>query len=280
MSRAHRELNRKSWNEATRAHNSHKGDQAAFLKQKRSTTLFPEEVKLLGPLKNRSLLHLQCNAGQDSLSLVKLGACVTGVDLSDEAVAFARRLSKESGLPARFVRSDLFDFFKTHRERYDVVFSSYGVVGWLDDLKGWARGIAKCLQRGGSFVYVDFHPAAWVFDAEGKPAYPYSTRGKALKGTGVNDYVAASKEGLVPWGYEEGVRDFKNPHATAEFAWGLGEIVQNLLDAGLTLERLDEWDYSNGCAIFQGMRAEGRRLFPAEGQPRVPMMFGLRVRKG
>ncbi|HEY1088404.1 MAG TPA: hypothetical protein VGE37_11940, partial [Archangium sp.] len=61
---------------------------------------------------------------------------------------------------------------------------------------------------------------------------------------------------------------------------GLGEIVQQLLDAGLALEQLHEWDYSNGCSIFRNMRAEGRRLFPGEGQPRVPMMFGLRVRKG
>jgi SAM-dependent methyltransferase len=279
VTRAHREQNRRSWNEATRAHNSHKGDQAAFLARKHSTTLFPEELSLLGPLRRKTLLHLQCNAGQDTLSLAKKGARVTGVDASDEAISFATRLSQESGIPGRFVLSDVYDYFAKAKDRFDLVFCSYGVVGWLDDLEAWGRGIARRLKRGGAFVYVDFHPAAWVFDERGQPAFPYSTRGRPLQGPGVGDYVARSGEGLVPWGYETGVRDFKNPHPSVEYAWALGEIVQSLLDAGLRLERLDEYPYANGCTIFEGMRAEGRRLFPAKGQPQVPLMFGLRAVK-
>jgi SAM-dependent methyltransferase len=198
MARHHREQNRKSWNEATRAHNTHKGDQAAFLKKRGTTTLFPEELALLGPVKGRSLLHLQCNAGQDTLSLAKRGAHVTGVDLSDEAITFATRLSVQSGLPGRFVRRDVYDYLARTRARFDFVFCSYGVTGWLEDLRAWARGIARCLQPGGHFVYVDFHPVAWVFDEHGKPAFPYSTHGKALIGPGVSDYVGRSGEGLVP----------------------------------------------------------------------------------
>ena len=89
------EANRLSWNAATVAHNSHKGDQAAFFR-KGGSTLFPEEARLLGDVKGLSVLHLQCNAGQDSLSIARLGAEVTGVDISDEAVDFATRLSQQS----------------------------------------------------------------------------------------------------------------------------------------------------------------------------------------
>jgi SAM-dependent methyltransferase len=279
MARRDREQNRRSWNAATRAHNSHKGDQAAFLRRKGTTTLFPEELALLGPLRGTSLLHLQCNAGQDTLSLAKRGAHVTGVDSSDEAIGFAQALARDSGIPARFVRADVYDYLARARERFDVVFCSYGVVGWLEDLEAWARGIARRLEPGGRFVYVDFHPAAWVFDEQWRPAFPYSTHGKPLRGPGVSDYVARSGAGLVPWGYEPGVHDFENPHGAVEYAWGLAEIVQALIDAGLAIDHLEEYPYANGCAVFEGMRAEGRRLYAGKGHPQVPLMFSVRAVK-
>src|SRR5689334_22694442 len=103
------EENRLAWNEATVAHNSHKVDQARFLREGGST-LFPEEVELLGDVRGLSLVHLQCNAGQDTLSLARLGARVTGVDISDSAIEFARRLSEESGIAGTFFRSDVYDW--------------------------------------------------------------------------------------------------------------------------------------------------------------------------
>jgi 2-polyprenyl-3-methyl-5-hydroxy-6-metoxy-1,4-benzoquinol methylase len=109
MSNPHHEQNRRSWNLATAAHNRHKGDQAAFFRAGGST-LFPEEVELLGELEGRDLVHLQCNAGQDTLSLARLGARVTGVDISDAAVEFARTLSHEAGIPADFHRADVLDW--------------------------------------------------------------------------------------------------------------------------------------------------------------------------
>lgn len=279
MARRDREQNRRSWNAATVAHNSHKGDQAAFLRRRGATTLVPEELSLLGPLRGRRLLHLQCNAGQDTLSLAKRGARVTGVDLSDAAIDFARALARDAAIPATFVHADVYDYLAKPGPRFDVVFSSYGVVGWLEDLSRWARGIARRLVPGGRFVYVDFHPAAWVFDERGQPAFPYSTHGRPMRGPGVSDYVARSGDGLVPWGFEAGVRDFRNPHGAVEYAWGLAEIVQALLDAGLVLDHLEEYPYANGCAIYEGMRALGRRLYPGPKHPQVPLMFAVRAVK-
>ncbi|MEW5739291.1 MAG: class I SAM-dependent methyltransferase [Myxococcota bacterium] len=279
MARRDREQNRRSWNAATVAHNSHKADQAAFLRRRGTTTLFPEELALLGSLRGKSLLHLQCNSGQDTLSLAKRGARVTGVDISDEAIAFAQALSRDSGIPGRFLRADVYDYLAASRSTFDVVFCSYGVTGWLEDLGRWARGIARRLKRGGRFVYVEFHPVMFTFDERGRPAFPYSSHGVPLRGPGVTDYVHQSGDALTPSGYVTGVRDFVNPHGVVEFAWGVAEIVQAVIDAGLRVDHFAEYDFSNGFAPFSGMRRQGNRYFPAKGQPRVPLMFSLRAVK-
>src|SRR5260370_16611384 len=123
--------NRASWNAATQAHNSHKGDQARFFREGGST-LHPEELELLGEVRGLALVHLLCNSGQDTLSIAaQLGAVVTGVDISDEAIGFAQQLSLDSGIPATFERADVFDWLEQAREnhrQFDIVFSSYGLV--------------------------------------------------------------------------------------------------------------------------------------------------------
>ncbi|SFO67501.1 Methyltransferase domain-containing protein [Variovorax sp. PDC80] len=275
------EANRLSWNAATLAHNSHKGDQAAFFRDGGST-LFPEEAGLLGEVKGLSVLHLQCNAGQDSLSIARLGAEVTGVDISDEAIDFATRLSRQSGIAARFVRSDVYDYFRDAQargERHDIVFCSYGTLCWLSDIAAWARGVAQLLAPGGRFVFVEFHPFALVFDPAWKFHYDYFNDAPVPE-EGVGDYVAASGDGLVREGYERGVENFSNPHPSFEFTWGLGQVTTALSQAGLVIERLDEYPYANGWKPFEGMRdIGGRRMAPPEGMPRIPLMYSIRARK-
>lgn len=276
------EANRLSWNAATEAHNSHKSDQAAFLRAGGST-LFPEELELLGEVDGKTLLHLQCNSGQDTLSLARLGARVTGVDISDTAIEFARRLAEESGIPAAFERADVFAWMAAvarQGRRFDRAFSSYGALPWISDLEGWARGIAGVLAPGGRFALVEFHPAATMFDEEMRLAYPYSSGGEPIGTEGVGDYVGDSPDGLSPSGFQEGVRGFRNPHRAFEFQWGVHEVAQALIDAGLRIERLREWPYSNGCLLFRGMRMEeGRRLYPPAGVPALPLMYGIRAVK-
>ena len=281
--RDYHEQNRLAWNEATKAHNSHKGDQARFLREGGST-LFPEEVELLGELRGKRLLHLQCNAGQDTVSLAKLGADCTGVDISDEAVEFATTLSTESGIPATFIRSDVYDYLEqaaSGGERFDRVFSSYGAICWLSDLETWGRGIASVLTPGGRFVLVEFHPLPNMFDERMKLEWPYFGHGEVLtEPEGIGDYVAYSGDGLVPWGYEEGVKDFRNPHASHEYAWGIADVVMALVGGGLRLESLVEYPYANGCKRFEGaVEREGRRFYQPEGCPPMPGMYSVVVTK-
>jgi SAM-dependent methyltransferase len=279
-----REQNRLSWNVAVGAHDSHRGDLAGYLREGAST-LFPEERALLGDLEGKTLAHLQCNSGGDSLSLALLGAAVTGVDISDEAISAARNLSSETGIAAEFERADVYDWLeKAAREElgYNVVFSSYGVVCWLPDLEAWARGIATILEPGGRFVLVEFHPVAEMFDERWNHAHAYPSGGEPrLLEEGVGDYVGESGGGLTPAGFVEGSRDFENPYRCHLFRWGLGEVITALAEAGLRIVVLEEYPYSNGERHFARMQElPGRRMIPPEDVPAVPLMYGISAETG
>ncbi len=276
------EENRQSWNAATEAHNSHKADQAAFFRSGGST-LYPDEIELLGDVRGKSLVHLQCNAGQDTLSIARLGATVTGVDISDSAIDFARQLSVDSGIAGTFIRSDVYDWFEqaAQGDRYDVAFSSYGALIWLSDITLWARGVASILKAGGRVVLLDFHPFSMIYDEAWKPHFSYFNAGEGVHyENGVGDYVAMSGEKLTPSGYVEGVKDFLNPHPGHEFNWSVGEILTALAQAGLTLKLFKEYPYFNGAKLFNDMQpAEGNRFYPPEGMPSLPLMYGLVAEK-
>lgn len=266
---------RRSWNAATRNHNAHKGDQAAFFRDG-GDVLFPEEVGLLGDLRGLDVVHLQCNAGQDTLGLARRGADVVGVDLSDEAVAFARGLSEASGIPARFENAEVVAWMHTTDARFDVAFSSYGAAGWLPDLGAWARGVARVLKPGGRFVYVEFHPAVWSVGADLRlSGDDYFAAGPFCEPVG--DYVAASGEGLGAV-----VRGETVPNEVPAQCWqhGVGDVVTALAEADLRVEALREWPHANGCKVNPALvPAEGRRWVWPPGAARVPLMFGVVARK-
>ncbi|MDP9351122.1 MAG: class I SAM-dependent methyltransferase [Chloroflexota bacterium] len=278
------EENRLSWNAATEAHNSHKGDQAGYYREG-GNQLHPEERDLLGDIHGLDVVHLQCNSGQDTLSLAQLGARVTGVDISDTAIEFARRLSEESGVPATFHRADVYDWLEEtarSEQRFDVVYCSYGAICWLSDLTAWARGIAGVLRPGGRFITVDFHPVWLMMSYDwSRVEYPYFRFGEAGHLTdpnGIGDYVAvemATTSDSPP----PGVQDFHNPHPIHEFSWGIADIVGALLDAGLTLTALREYPYANS-AHYPAMRTiAARRFLPPEDIPTIPLMYGIAARR-
>ncbi|MBC8073016.1 MAG: class I SAM-dependent methyltransferase [Deltaproteobacteria bacterium] len=267
---------RRSWNVATRNHNAHKGDQAARLAAGEEL-LFEEELALLGDLEGRTLVHLQCNSGQDSLCLARLGARVTGVDLSDEAIAFAQGLSERSGIPATFVRSELVAWMEQTEQRFELAFASYGAVGWLPDISAWARGVARILVPGGRLVYVEFHPLVWSFgDDQRLCRDDYFQREPFIEPVG--DYVADSGDALGAIGSQpRGHNDIDAP----SWQWTFADVLDALAQAGLVIERVQEYPWSNGCRVNPGLvRLEGtRRWVWPEGVARVPLMFGIRARR-
>jgi len=274
------EANRASWNRATAQHNSHKGDQAAFFRAG-GTTLFQEEIELLGDVRDLDLVHLQCNAGQDTLSIVStLGVRATGVDISDEAVEFARRLSQQSGVPARFLRSDIFDWFDDNEASFDVAFVSYGAICWLSDLHAWGAGVARCLRPGGRLVFLDFHPFFNALEDDWQIKLDGMGGGHSVWDDGVGDYVADSV--VLPDGSRLAEQEYwRNGSPAHEFSWGVSDIVMGLIDAGLAITQLREYPYSNGFRKFARMRElPGRRWTVPEGMPVIPMMLGIVAEKG
>ena len=279
------EDNRLSWNAVTPAHNSHKGDQASFFRCG-GCKLYPEDRELLGDVRGLEIVHLQCNCGQDTLSIANLGARqVTGVDISDTAIDFAEQLGRDAGVTnAKFLRSDVYDWFDRATgdsgERFDIAFSSYGALCWLSDLGTWARGVASILKPGGWLVLVDYHPASQMFDAKLERKYSYFAEGRAQTwADGVGDYVAET--GTSPYGaFLPGVQRFKNPHPVHEFQWAIGEIVTAILDAGLALTTLKEFPYANGNKAFESMRNIGgdRWALPPESA-NIPLMYAVSAQK-
>jgi SAM-dependent methyltransferase len=275
------EGNRRAWNVATEAHNSHKGDQASFYRAG-GNKLFSEERELLGDISGKKVVHLQCNSGQDTLSLAQMGATVLGVDISDTAIDFARGLSEDSGVAAQFVRADVYDWLDEANaagEQFDIVFCSYGALIWLSDLRAWANGIAGILKPGGRFVVVDFHPVSLSLDDDWTLRFPYSSFSDSAEYVvwedGVGDYVALEMQQADPDSEIPGVKNFVNPHPSYEFAWGIADIIGALLGAGLQLTEVREYPYSNSGHIPKMRMNEQGKWIPPEGIPALPMMFGI-----
>jgi SAM-dependent methyltransferase len=231
--------------------------------------------------------HLQCNCGQDTLSLVRqLGAArVIGVDISDAAIAEARKLSEESGTQSSvsFERNDVTEWLEKYRgERFDVLFASYGWLSWLGDLPGWARGVASVLKPGGRLVLIEFHPLVWSFGEggalTGDAYFADEPGGVCNEPGGVSDYVASSGTGLIPEGMQwaAGEVDFQNTEPTVEFQHTVGDLISALANAGLLVSSMREYPYSNGCQLFGGMKPmPGRRFSMPEGLPSMPLMLSM-----
>jgi len=230
MSEDYFEVNRQTWNEKVKIHSKSKMyDLKAFKNGKSS--LMPYELKALGNVKGKSLLHLQCHFGQDTLSWSRAGAQCVGVDLSDEGIALAKALNEELQLDAEFIRCNVLDVSKHIKETFDIVFTSYGVIGWLPDLKPWGKMIAERLKKGGTFYMAEFHPIVWMFDY--------------LDGKQIMTYGYMQDEAI----YEEYEGTYANQDSkmtSKEYGWnhGLSEVINALIEAGLKIDFLNEYDES------------------------------------
>ena len=253
------DINRESWNNRTDAHlTSEFYDVPGFLGGK--TSLNEIELEFLTDLKGKDLLHLQCHFGQDTLSLARMGASVTGVDLSDKAIAAARDLAVQTGLDAQFICCDVYDLPNQLDKKFDLVFSSYGTIGWLPDINRWAAVVARFLKPGGKFVFAEFHPVVWMYDDNFEGVkYAYHNTGPILE-TEEGTYAerdAPIKQDYVMWNH------------------GLAEVISALLAQGLTLTALREYDYSPyNCFLKTEEFAPGKFRIQPFGN-KLPLVYAL-----
>lgn len=255
------EANKKSWGMIAEEHYE------AFKKRlsEEDSLLCKTQMDELGDISGKSLIHLQCNTGADTLSLARMGARVTGVDLAPDNVRYARRLAADFGIDdARFIEANVLEIMDVHDEQYDIVYTTEGVLCWLPDLGLWARNVRHLLKDDGFLYVLDGHPFFMVWD-EGKlpelcVKYPYFQ-----KTPDIDDWIG---------GYASEGKPATN------YSWGytMGEIINALSDAGLHIEWLHEFDwlYYTLSEEKQEMNADGNRVFP-EHRNALPFTFSLKA---
>jgi SAM-dependent methyltransferase len=257
--------NKVHWNEITPLHVKSDMYDVEGFKAGRCTLKAIELVEM-GDVKGKSILHLQCHFGMDTLTWVRRGAKATGVDFSDKSIDLARKLSKETGIKADFLCADIYDLPSILDKQYDIVFTSYGVLTWLPDLDKWAQIVNHFLKPGGFFYIVEFHPFTLVLDdAAGctKPevTLPYFQTNEPLKFEGQADYASGD---MVK---------------TAEYGWQypLGKVVTALVNAGLRIEFLHEFPVTCYKALPY-LKKDKDGWWHFEGD-KLPLMFSIKASK-
>lgn len=252
------ESNKSSWNQRTQEHyDSDFYDVKGFVEGKSS--LNPIELGLLGNIRGKKILHLQCHFGLNSISLSRMGGEVTGIDLSDEAIRKARQLAKDSGTDTRFVCCNIFDLPDYLDETFDIVFTSYGVINWFPNLDEWGRIVSRYLKPDGKFVMVEFHPVLWMFDTKFERVESAYSREEPYISTS-QTYTNASEAGKeyveVTWNH------------------GLSKVLQGLLHANLRIVDFQEYDYSP-FNLFGNMEEDRGMYYLKDRKGMIPILFSV-----
>ena len=262
------ELNRKYWDALVPVHAASRFYDVEGFRAGRSS-LHSTETEAVGNVARKSLLHLQCHFGLNTLSWARLGADVVGVDFSAASVARGKELAEEAGLASRatFVQHDVLDLKSVLDREFDIVFTSYGTITWLHDLEAWARGVAQSLKPGGFFFIVDSHPTSYLFEADkdGRLVrrYDYFHRPEPLRLGSHQDYADPGHTTL----------------AAEAWIWSLSDVFGALDGAGLVVYEFKEYPRTV-YKQFPHMRetSDGYWELPAE-ELGLPLLFSLKARR-
>jgi SAM-dependent methyltransferase len=261
--------NRATWDQLVDLHIGPDGYDLADLRAGNARFKSIEEAEL-PPVAGKRIAHLQCHFGADSLRLVQRGAEVVGLDFSARGIEVAGSLAEELGLAARarFVKADLYDAIQAipAPHGFDMVFVTWGAICWLPDIALWAQIVATLLRSGGSLYLADGHPAAYVFDdatasPDGMPGWfaPYFSREPVIE-TSPRDYLNS---------------DARLCNATI-YNWihPLGHVVTSLIEAGMTLDWLHEYDAVT-WQMFRILIKDNSGLYRWPDKPWLPLAFSL-----
>lgn len=258
-------LNQEQWDQRTKAHlTSEFYDVAGWLAGKDSLKA-PELALLPENLSGLKILHLQCHFGQDTLSLARRGAHVTGVDISPAAITAARDLAKKAGLEATFINVDLYSLPNHLNDTFDIVFTSYGTITWLPDLNRWADLIQQFLKPGGQLVFAEFHNMAYLWNEDRTAIkYPYFNPEPIVEAitTSYTDNSGGIQGTEVNWDHP------------------ISSVITSLINAGLTLRSFREYDYSPYNCFEDMVPAPTPGHWHLRQMPGlIPMVYTLDCRK-
>jgi len=217
------------------------------------------ELPLLGNLSGLKVLHLQCHFGQDTLSLAQLGADVTGLDFSSEAIKEARKLAETLEIPAHFIEADIYNIPEELHSKFDLVFTSYGTIGWLPDIKEWAKSINQVLKPNGKLIFVEFHPVVWMFDNNlEKVAYTYHCSDPIVEQEEATYADTSAQINLTSVGWNH----------------GLAEVIGALLPY-LQLVNFQEYCFSPYPIFAENEELEPGRFYPKAHENKLPLVYSL-----
>lgn len=255
--------NKAAWNDKTAHHfNSAFYDVEHFLQGKNSLNKI--ELDFLGDVSGKTILHLQCHFGMDSISLCRMGAIVTGADLSDKAIAKATELTRQTNTEVEFICCDIYDLPNHLDKKFDIVFTSYGTIGWLPDIDKWAAIVAKYLKQGGKFIFADFHPVVWMFDDDfEKIKYKYEKADPIIE--------------IINGTYA----DRSAPIITETISWNhsISEVLNNLIKHGLEISVFNEYDYSPYNCFNKSEEFEPGKFRIKHLVNMIPMVYALMASK-
>ena len=230
------ELNRASWDERAPAHaaSADYGLQRFVEDPDFLSDVVRFDLPRLGDIRGLRGVHLQCHIGTDTISLARLGAHMTGLDLSSASVEHARSLSEKAGPHVEFVEAEVYQAPATlGTGAFDLVFTGIGAICWLPSVRRWADVVADLLAPGGRLFMREGHPMLWTLEDERPDGllvaeYPYFERDEPM----IFDY---------PGTYVETVVTFTQ-NVTHQWNHGLGEIITALLESGMKLTMLVQDD--------------------------------------
>ena len=254
------EKNRTAWNEMVDLHVHHPEYKTQEVIDGGSS-LKRLELEALGNVKGKKLLHLMCQFGLDTLSWAREGAIVTGVDISDRSIEVANELKNKTGLPAEFIRSDVLDLPGEFHGQFDIVYQSYGTHCWISDIRKWAISMAACLKPGGVFYIVDEHPANVLFLCNPPLDYFSNTPERT---TNAPDYCE---------------KDHRISGELVEWQHSLSEIINALIDAGMTIDQVGEYNFGY-YKVEKDWYQVGEKWYPPEGPTKYPLMMSIKAHKG
>jgi SAM-dependent methyltransferase len=226
----------------------------------------PFEVDELGPVDGRTLLHLQCHFGLDTLSWARLGARVTGLDFSGPAVEAAARLAHDVGVDAEFVQADVYDAVDAlEQRRFDVVYTGKGALNWLPDIGRWAEICAALVAPGGTFYLSEFHPVSDIFAWRTlEPERSYFETAPCFDDS--------------PGTYAD-LEAVTTHNASYEWQHPLGSVITALIEAGLRIEFLHEYPFTLFPRWpFLVSQDDGTFVLPPE-MPPLPLVYSVRATK-
>jgi SAM-dependent methyltransferase len=272
-----RRANQQNWEDRVPIHAASRGYDLSGLAASptRLSQVVSRERDMLPDLHGRDVVHLQCHIGTDTISLARLGAkSVTGYDFSPAALGVARDLARAAHIDAAFIEGELYDAADVLGDQsYDVVYTGTGALCWLPDIRGWAIVVARLLRPGGIVHLNEFHPVLFSLDErvddDLRITYPYFETEESI----VFDDGPAT--------YTDGDATSITHTVTHEWNHGLGEVVQAVLDAGLSVVALREFPHCASAVLPRMMveRVSDGATVLREHPERAPLSYILQAVK-